>query len=249
MPLVKARRSPNVQTLRNVVEAVNRLTGQEPTFGDILGRLKSGGTLSNHRSLRKYLDLLVAARVLRLESRPAASPNVRPRQVYSLTGRGPYVKVGEGAMSFHGLNWETDPPALSDSEVDLEGVARATLESGTLYGSLEDTVVDALARAKGAEAEAVAATYSAALLATKRFDEGYLMRRARVRGVEEVAKELLDEIRSLLYSPKLPVEDIRALYALRRVRPALKSSGGEPRWSLFSPDGLLDVVGKQSGAS
>ena len=37
------------------------------------------------------------------------------------------------------------------TRLDLEGAARGTLDSGVLYGSVEDTVVDALASAKGAE--------------------------------------------------------------------------------------------------
>lgn len=243
------RRSTNVQVLRAVLKAVRRLDGaagsRPPSFNEILVHLKSHGVVSNHRSLRAYLDLLLASKAVRVRS-AAESPNLKPRQEYAVTGKGPFVEVGYGAMTFYGLGWETPSDSLLELQVDLEGVARGTLFSGTLFGSLEDTVVGALSAARGAEGRGVAETYSAALLATARLDEAYLVRRAKDARVDGEVGELLAEIWSLFYDPRLPAEDVKTLYAVRRERPPLQRKR-VPRWTIFSPDGVLDVVGKQMG--
>jgi hypothetical protein len=232
-----------VQSLRN--------EGTEPTFNEVLAYLKSRGILSNHRSLRAYLDSLVHSGLLNVRTEPASQPNIRPRQVYSFARNGPLVEAGEKALVFHGLNWTLPTKSSTRLKTDMEGVVRGRLEGGTLYASLEDTVVENLARIKGkAEADLVL-FFCAALLATKKFDYTYLVQRARNRGVGELVQELLDEIDYLLTSPKAEVEDIKSLYAIRRwfqsahhITPA---KFPKPRWFLFSPDELTDVIGKQLG--
>ncbi|MDG7018513.1 MAG: hypothetical protein JRN73_09215 [Nitrososphaerota archaeon] len=249
MPARARKRPANVHVLRGVLEAVGALSSSGPSsFNALLGHLRSEGTVSNHRSLRTYLDLLVASKSVRVRSEPSR-PNIRNMQVYAPTGRGPIVHVGEGAMLIHGLKWETGSDAVREEKLDLEGVARGTLDSGVLYGSVEDTVVDALANAKGAEARALAVTYCAALLVSKRLDEGYLLRRAKAGRVQGEVRELLDELRSILYAPRLSLRDVKTLYGVRRASPPLRRGGRarRPRWTLVSPDGLLDIVGKQLG--
>ena len=250
MPAAKTRkRRASVVVLKSVESAVGSLASDgSPSFNAILGRLKSEGVLANHRSLRTYLDLLLASGSLRMGTARSAA-NIRPMQVYSLTGRGPFVRAGEGAMSLHGLAWDTGVDETKSVRLDLEGVARGTLESGTLYASVEDTVVAALESAGGAEAKALALTYCAALLASNRLDEDYLLRRAEEAGVAAEVEELLDELRSIFYAPRTPVMDVKTLYRVRGAFPPLRrgSMSGDPRWTLFDPDGLLDVVGKQLG--
>ena len=249
MPARARKRPANVHVLRSVLKAVGALgSAGRPSFNELLGRLRSEGVVSNHRSLRTYLDLLVASKSVRMRSEPS-SPNVRRRQVYAATGRGPFVQVGEGAMRFHGLRWDTGSDSLREVKLDLEGVARGTLDSGVLYGSVEDTVVDALGSARGTEGKALARTYSAALLVSARLDEGYLLRRAEAGKVQEEARELLCELRWVLYAPRVPLRDVKALYGVRRASSPLRRGGraARPRWTLFSPEGLLDVVGKQLG--
>ena len=250
MPAAKTRKRPaSVVVLKRVESAVGSLASDgSPSFNAILGRLKSEGVLANHRSLRTYLDILIASGSLRMKT-ARSSANIRPVQVYSLTGRGPFVRAGERAMSLHGLAWDTGVDGTKSVRLDLEGVARGTLVSGTLYASVEDTVVAALESAGGAEAKALALTYCAALLASNRLDEEYLIRRARAAEVVAEVMELLEELRSIFYAPKMPVKDVKTLYRVRgAVSPLQRGKRpADPRWTLFAPDALLDVVGKQLG--
>lgn len=243
-------RNRNALVAKSIVDSIESLRneGTEPTFNAILAYLGSRRILSNHRSLRAYLDSLVRSGLLGVSTKSGGKPNIRPTQVYSLAHSRPSVETGAKALIFHGLNWTLPAESSVRRATDVEGVARARLEGGTLYGSLEDTVVETLTRVKTKAGADPALTFCAALLAAKKFDHTYLMRRAREKGVVKLIQELLDEIDHLLTSPKPEAEDIKSLYAIRRSAhhrtPAMPP---KPRWSLFSPDELVDVMGKQLG--
>lgn len=249
----ESKRNRNVLVVEAVIKAVESLRneGTEPTFNAILAYLKSRRILSNHRSLRAYLDSLVHSGLLDVRTESEKQPNVRPTQVYSSTHDGPFVETGENALIFHGLNWTLPIKSSARLRTDAEGVVRARLEGGTLYGSLEDTAVENMVRTKGKAGVDRVLTFCAALLATKKFDYPYLMQRAKERRVGELIQELLDEIDYLLNSPKPEVEDIKSLYKIRRwFQSAHHRTPGrspKPRWSLLSPDELVDVIGKQLG--
>lgn len=250
---VKNRRNRNVLVAESAIQSVEALRreGTKPTFNAVLAYLKSRRILSNHRSLRAYLDSLVDSGLLSVWTEPTRQPNVRSRQVYSLTHNGPFVEAGEKALIFHGLNWTVPSKSSVKLRTDVEGVVRGRLEEGTLYGSLEDTVVETLARSKGKAGVGGALSFSAALLATKKFDFEYLMQRARKRGVGELTRELLYEIWYLLTCPKPEVEDLKSLFEMRRLLQSVHRTAlvrpPKPRWSLLSPDELVDVIGKQLG--
>jgi hypothetical protein len=247
-----SKRNRNAMVAEGIVKSVKSLEDRDTdaTFSEILTDIASRGILSNHRSLRIYLDSLVRSGLLKERTEPARQPNVRPRQVYSLGRRGPFIEVGERALIYHGLNWTLHTTSSIKAKTDIEGVVRARLEAGTLYGSLEDTIVENLARVDRAKVGAVV-PFCAALLATKKFEQRYLTRRATERGVGGSTRELLDEIEFLLTSPKPDVDDVKSLYAIRKWFDAVHRRGSarppEPRWSLLSRDELVDVIGKQLG--
>jgi len=245
------KKNKSVAVAESVLKSVEALRkeGTEPTFNAILAYLSSRRILSNHRSLRAYLDTMLKSGLLSLRKEPVKQPNVRPRQVYSLTGGGPFIEAGERAMLFHGLNWTVPSRSSIKMKTDIEGLARARIAQGTVYGSLEDAIVETLAKSKNSQRVFRALTFGAAMLATKKFNRAYLMRRAKERRVEDLVQGLLDEINYLRESPKPEVDDIRTLYAIRkrlvnnaRVPLRLKS-----RKFMLSPDEMVDVIGKQLG--
>jgi len=247
-----SKRNLNALVAQETMQTVGRLKEEkvEPTFNAILDNLRSRGTLSNHRSLRRYLDYLAYSGSVRVRIAPARGPNVRPKQIYSLTHDGPFIEAGEKAMVFHGLNWTVPFEPLVKVATDTEGVVRGRIEKGTLYASLEDSIVENLARSKGGTISRQAISFSAALLATKRFDHSYLIRRARKAGVEGLVEELLDEIEYLVISPKPEVDDLKSLYEIRRrlSRPSFRrTTSPKPAWSMLSKDELVDLVAKQLG--
>jgi len=245
------KRDKSVVVAESVLKSVEALrkAGTEPTFNAILAYLSSRRILSYHRSLRAYLDTMVKSGMLSLRKEQVKQPNVRPKQVYSLTGSGPFVEAGERAMLFHGLNWTLPSRPSIMMKTDIEGLARARIAQGTLYGSLEDTIVETLAKSKNTERVFQTLTFCAAMLATKKFDQEYLMQRAKERDVEGLVEGLLDEIEYLLDSPRPEVEDIRLLYEIRKrlANHVVISLQLKSRRFPLSPDEMLDVIGKQLG--
>jgi hypothetical protein len=248
------KRNLNALVAQETLESVGRLKEDdvEPTFNAILDHLRARGSLSNHRSLRRYLDYLTHAGALRMREVPARVANVRPKQVYSLTQDGPFVEAGERALALHGLSWTLPFKSSLRAATDTEGVVRGRIEGGVLYASLEDSIVENLARNKGGASSRQAITFSAALLTSTKLDRSYLMRRAKEEGVAGLVQELLDEIEYLVVSPKPEVDDLKSLYEIRRRLSPSRSSMRRttlprPAWSALSKDELVDLLAKQLG--
>jgi hypothetical protein len=249
--LTENKRNKSAIIAESVLKAIEALRKEstEPTFNAILAYLSSRNILSNHRSLRVYLDAMTDSEMLTLRKEPVKQPNVRPKQVYSLKNDGPLVEAGERAMAFHGLNWTVPSKSSIKLKTDLEGLARARTVHRTVYASLEDTIVETIAKNKGTERLFQTLTFCAALLATKKFDRDYLVQRARKRNVSETVERLLEEIDYVLSSPKPQVEDIRTLYEIRKQlanRPFMSTSYNESRFPI-SADQMVDIIGKQLG--
>jgi hypothetical protein len=245
------KRNKSAVVAESVLKSIKALRneGTKPTFNAILGYLSSRSILSNHRSLRVYLDTLVNSEMLTVRKEHGKQSNVRPKQIYSVKGVGPFVEAGERAMLFHGLNWTVPSKSSIKLKTDIDGLARARIVRGKVYASLEDTIVEALAKNKNTERLYRALTFCAALLATKKFDRDYLMKRSRERSVGEEVERLLEEIDYVLFSPKPIVEDIRTLYAIRKqlANRGLISASYDEREFPLSPDEMVDIIGKQLG--
>ena len=186
---------------------------------------------------------------MRLREEPVKQPNVRSKQVYSLSDKGPIVEAGEKAMVFHGLNWIIPTQSTIKIKTDMEGLARARIASGIVFGSLEDAIVETLAKTKNREGASRTLTFAAAMLATERIDYAYLMQRARRREVDRLVEGLMDEINYVLHSPKPAVEDVRALFAIRRQLANHPKTPVQTRSQRFplSLDEMIDIIGKQLG--
>lgn len=249
--LAQNMRNKSAVVAESILKSIKALRneGTEPTFNAILRYLSSRNILSNHRSLRVYLDAMINSEMLTLQKEPAKQPNVRPKQVYSLKSDGPFVEAGERAMLFHGLNWTVPSKSSIKLKTDVEGLTRARIVHGTVYASLEDTIVEALAKNKNTERLFLTLTFCAALLATKKFDRDYLIKRSRERNVRETVERLLEEIGYVLYFPKPIVEDVRTLYEVRKqlANRGLMSASFDERKFPLSPDEMVDVIGKQLG--
>ena len=249
--LAENKRDKSVVVAESVLKSIEELEkkGAKPTFNAILEYLSSRKILSNHRSLRAYLDTMTKTGLLRLRDEPVKQPNVRSKQVYSLTENGPIVEAGEKAMVFHGLNWSVPSRSSIKMKTDIQGLARARIARGIVYGSLEDAIVETLAKSKSSQRASRALTFGAAMLATGKIDYGYIRQRAKRKGVDDLVQGLLEEINCLVNSPKPPVEDIRTLFEIRRQLANHPRPSVEVRSRRFplSLDEMVDVIGKQLG--
>jgi hypothetical protein len=192
---------------------------------------------------------MIRTGLLRLRDEPVKQPNVRSKQVYSLTRKGPIVQAGEKALVFYGLNWSVPSKSSIKLRTDIQGLARARIARGIVYGSLEDAIVETLAKSKSSHQVSRALTFAAAMLATGKIDYAYIMQRAKGKGVDDLVQRLLDEINYLLDSPKPAVEDIRTLFEIRRQLANHPRTSVEVRSRRFplSLDEMVDVIGKQLG--
>jgi hypothetical protein len=227
-------RAKNPAILSEILDIVKALEahGREPTFNTILNELSAKGVLFFHRSLRKYLDLLLVAKLLTVREGKTSQPNIRSKQVYHTVSRQnqPIVEAGEDALLLHGLNWDIPSPKSIRVKTDLQALARATLSGNKVYASLEDAIVQSLkVLAKRSPTRAPElVVFITALLATQKVDFGYLLNRARREGVEKELVRILTDIDSTLASSNPDVEDILTLYEIRKTysrlrRPLLKA--------------------------
>jgi hypothetical protein len=255
-------RAKNPLIVSQVLETVKELEdkGLEPSFNEILSKLSARRVLGFHRSLRKYLDLLVGANLLSLEYAKASHPNIRAKQVYRLADGKASMEAGERSILFHGLNWDLPSPRSLIVKTDLEALARAKVSGKKVYASLEDSIVQSLKvfskRYPHTASEIL--FFATALLATQKVDVDYLLYRAKQEGIEKEVIGILKLIDETFTSRNPDVEDIFTLYKLREIyarqRRYLPKSIRErsiERKSrvkdLITPNQVVEYAGKQLG--
>ncbi len=181
-------------TALQIVRTVRKLEGSA-SFRKILLEANGQGLLADHRTLRRYLDLLVNARILKVRERDVGSVN--PQQLYTVSGSKAHLWAGPTAMRVHGLNWDVPETELYPLITpDLEAMVRAKPypdEGQTkLLASLEDNLAFELERD---EREHTGTTQLvAAILAAKTLDLPYLLRRADSQGNGRTVRLLFQKI-------------------------------------------------------
>jgi hypothetical protein len=262
---VVRERPKNPTILSEILHTVMKLEneGKEPTFNTILGELSAKRILEFHRSLRKYLDLLVLAKVLSVTHKETTQPNIREKQVYHTVAKGnqqPIVEAGEKALLIHGLNWDIPSPMSVSAKTDLRGLALAKVSGNKVYASLEDAIVQSLKvlpKLHPARSSEII-VFVTALLATSKIDFDYLLSRSKEEGMEKKILGILLKIDKTLASANPNVEDIRTLYELRNRyyhtrKQLLKSiqrtqaNTAHIRTDIVSSNEVIEYAGKQLG--
>ncbi len=255
-------RPKNPLILSQVLETVKELEdkGLEPSFNEILSKLSVGRVLVFHRSLRKYLDLLVAAKLLSLKYEKASQPNIRAKQVYHPADSKASMEAGEKSLLFHGLNWDLPSPRSVIVKMDLQALARAKVSGKKVYASLEDSIVQSLKVLRKRYPHTVSELlfFATALLATQKVDVDYLLYRAKQEGIEKEVIGIFKLIDETFTSRNPDVEDIFTLYKLReryshqrRFLPKSIRERSIEREShvkdLMTPNQVVEYAGKQLG--
>ena len=247
-----------------ILRIVDKLRGQA-SFGRILLEANRQGIIAWHRTLRRYLDLLVKARVLSVRERDVGS--VQPQQLYTRHHSKPHLWAGPGALNQHGLNWEMPDSDLYEVETDIEAMVRAKTSTARgkdgLITSLEDTLIQELRRDSAKETGTTELV--AAVLATRTVDLPYMLRRADSQQTGQTVRQLFKKITETFTS--LPENSegkvfleargrflkILRMYNSRGILKLVEAQGrgkvGLTNVQGLSPDQIVSLAGKQLGIS
>lgn len=158
---------------KELAEIVKRLGGAA-SFRAILRDAAVAGVVVEHKTLRRYLDLMLAGKVLKVRTRNVGS--VLPQQIYTVTSAQPQVRVGLAVLQEYGLNWDIPSASFRTVSTDFEGLVRSKIADSVLIASVEDCLVHVLH--EDSRKSTGATTFVSAMLSTVRMDLPYLLRRA-----------------------------------------------------------------------
>lgn len=144
------------------------------SFRGILLEASRSGILKDHKTLRRYLDLLVKSEVLGVEMRDVGSVNLQ--QLYTVRSKRPKITVGLAVLRWHGLSWDVPEKDMRKVFTDFEGLVRSAVFEDHLMASLEDTLVHEICR--DAKKGTGAVSFVAGMVATRKLDVPYVLRRA-----------------------------------------------------------------------
>jgi hypothetical protein len=235
------------------------------SFSQILVEANLQGVLSWHRTLRRYLDLLVQGQVLRVREKDVGSVN--PQQLYTFQKIKARLWTGLEALALHGLNWDVPSNDLYPVLTDLAALVRSTpfsnREGTKLVVGLEDGLVYELKR--DMEQGTGGTELVAALFATRPVDLAYLVRRSDLLGIGGSTRRLFEKI-SDTYS-SIP-EDVDGrvflqtrerflknlhLYttrgSMRLLKSPTKRDQGTGLIDRLSPATIVSAAGKQLGVT
>jgi len=172
--------------------------GDAASFRNILREAARSNVLRENKTLRLYLNLLVAGGVLRVRSRDVGS--VHPQQLYRVKSEKPKVTVGLAMLRRHGLNWDVPETEKRIVSTDFRGLARSKLLDSGLTASLEDCLVHELHM--DATRRTGSVTFVAAILSTSRLDLPYLLWRADELRVGRALRLLFNRILEVVSSSR-----------------------------------------------
>jgi hypothetical protein len=185
---------------RDLAVIVKGLAGAA-SFRAILRDAALAGVVVEHKTLRRYLDLMLAGNVLTVKTRNVGS--VLPQQVYTAVSSQPQVSVGLAALREYGLNWDVPSASLRTVPTDFEGLVRSKITDSVLIASLEDCLVHVFR--EDAREKTGATILVSAMLSTVRVDLPYLLRRADEMRLGKAIRLLCRRILEITSSNKTEV--------------------------------------------
>lgn len=158
------------EELTGIVQAL----GNVASFRNIMREVARVGVFKRHETLRRYLDLLVKGKVLKMRTRNVGSVNLQ--QLYTVNSRKPEVCVGLAGLRRYGLNWEISETEMRPVITDFDGLVRSRVLDETLMASLEDCLIQELYRDVSRSSGSI--SFVIAIISTRVLDLPYLLRRA-----------------------------------------------------------------------
>ncbi len=170
LPLPRTLDAKKAEQLTEVVEAL----GDAASFRNLMRETARIGVFKKHETLRRYLDLLVKGKVLRMRTRNVGSVNLQ--QLYSVKSKKPEVHVGPAILRRYGLNWEIPDTEMRLVVTDFKGLVRSRILDKILMASLEDCLIQELDRDIRGKSGTI--YFVIAIISTRLLDLPYLLQRA-----------------------------------------------------------------------
>ncbi|MBS7622743.1 hypothetical protein KEJ39_03600 [Candidatus Bathyarchaeota archaeon] len=229
-------RTYNARRAEELTRIVRRLH-ESASFRNILREAARYGVLKDHKTLRVYLDLLVRGKVLRVRTRDVGS--LQPQQIYSFCSDKPKVSVGLAALERYGLNWDVPETEMRVVSTDFEGLVRSKIVDSTLIASLEDCLIHEiyLDARKGTGTTPLVI----AILATRRLDLPYLIRRADEMRIGRLLRLLLNRILKLVSSGETMVAAPVFMAVRERFLKLARQYSQSGFWKLVDERGVGDL--------
>ena len=194
MPMPRSLSSAKARELADIV----RRLGSAASFRTILRDAAFAGVVVEHKTLRRYLDLMLAGNLLKVKARNVGS--VLPQQIYSVNSSEPQVRVGLAVLREYGLNWDIPSSSLRTVSTDFEGLVRSKIADSVLVASLEDCLVHVLH--EDATKSTGNTIFVSVMLSTARVHLPYLLRRADEMRLGRVVRLLCRRILESVSSKK-----------------------------------------------
>jgi hypothetical protein len=170
--------------------------------------------LAWHRTLRRYLDLLVQAGCLKVKEREVGSVN--RQQLYSIKQRRPILWAGPVILQIHGLNWDVPDDDLYPFTTDLAALTRARqVKLGNkqlLAAGREDCLAQEIRRDDQKKTGTIELVV--AIIATHHIDLHYFFKRSDELMIGQAARLLLVRLSEIFTGPALET-DARTFLACR----------------------------------
>ena len=213
----KDLRQETAETIVDVVKGA----GRNASFSKILLECRRRGAAKWHRTLRKYLDLMVLGGVLRKSTRNVGS--VFPMELYAIKSTNARIQVGLSILIYHGLNWEIEEPDIISIDSDIAALVRTKsvrlMSQMILAGCLEDCLAYELRR--DARTQRGTSELLVPILATSLLDLPYVFDRADRIGVGRTMRVLFRRISKTFLSPSNILQACFRIYVARCLRPSI----------------------------
>jgi hypothetical protein len=201
------------ETAETIVDVV-RGAGNNASFSRILLECRRRGAAKWHRTLRKYLDLMVLGGVLQKSTRDVGS--VFPMELYTVKSTHARIQVGLSILIHHGLHWEIEEPDILSVHSDIAAMVRAKAilfpSHMILAGCIEDCLAYELRR--DARARRGTSELLVPIFATRLLDLPYMLDRADRIRVGKTMRVLFRKVSKTFLSPS-SISDGRAFLATR----------------------------------
>jgi len=180
-------RTLGAKTAEQLAHIVESLDGAA-SFRNIMREAARERVVKENKTLRRYLDLLVGGKVLKMRTRNVGSVNLQ--QLYTVSSRRPEIWVGLGALRSYGLNWEVPETELHPASTDYDGLVRSRVIDAKAMACLEDCLIHELYRDANARTGSI--SFVIAIISTRALDLPYLLRRADEKRLGKTLRFLLN---------------------------------------------------------